>query len=169
MVLPATRNGQRAYINGGVLPGDFEAQSVHFHWGSAQSKGSEHEVNSKRFDLEMHIVHKNIRYQNLTVGEASAFEDGLAVLGVFFQAVPRSRPNMQLYGLNKIFNQLPRITAYQSNATITGQLSVGQLLGDIITTQFFAYNGMFDFEKTLYAHYLSIFYCHRFVDDTRLR
>lgn len=159
MVLPATRNGRRAYINGGVLPGDFEAQSVHFHWGSAQSKGSEHEVNSKRFDLEMHIVHKNKKYANITVGEASAFEDGLAVLGVFFQAVPRSRPNMQLYGLNKIFNQLPRITAYQSNATITGQLSVGQLLGDIVTTEFFAYNGLLDFEKNSICSLFIVFYC----------
>lgn len=147
MVLPATRNGQRAYINGGVLPGDFEAQSVHFHWGSAQTKGSEHVVNSKRFDLEMHIVHKNKKYANITVGEASAYEDGLAVLGVFFQAVPLSRPNMRLYGLNKIFNQLPRITAYQSNATITGQLTAGQLLGDIVTSEFFAYNGMIDKKK----------------------
>lgn len=147
MVLPATRNGQRAYINGGVLPGDFEAQSVHFHWGSAQTKGSEHVINSKRFDLEMHIVHKNKKYANITVGEASAYEDGLAVLGVFFQAVPLSRPNMRLYGLNKIFNQLPRITAYQSNATITGQLTAGQLLGDIVTSEFFAYNGMIDHDS----------------------
>ncbi|KAH8417317.1 hypothetical protein KR222_008754, partial [Zaprionus bogoriensis] len=141
MVLPPTRNGQRAYINGGILPGDFEAQSVHFHWGSANSKGSEHIIIDERFDVEMHIVHKNKRYANITVGEASAYWDGLAVLGVFLQATPRPRPNMRLYGLNKIFNQLPRITTYESNATVSGPLTVGQLLGDIITAEFFTYNG----------------------------
>lgn len=144
MVLPAIRNGQRASISGGKLPGDFEAQSVHFHWGAEQKKGSEHAVNARRYDVEMHIVHKNTKYANITVGEASAFEDGLAVLGVFFEAVARPRPNSRLYGLNKIFNQLPRITAYQSNATINGQLTVGQLLGDIITAEFFTYNGKLD-------------------------
>lgn len=148
MVLPATRNGQRAYISGGALPDAFEAQSVHFHWGSEQKKGSEHALNGQRYNVEMHIVHKNKKYANITVGEASAFEDGLAVLGVFFVA-GRPRPNSRQYGLNKIFNQLPRITEYQSNATISGQLSVGQLLGDIITADFFSYNGKLHFRITV--------------------
>ncbi|XP_068152905.1 putative carbonic anhydrase 3 [Drosophila tropicalis] len=139
MVLPLTRGGQRPYINGGLLPGDFEVQSVHFHWGSRSSKGSEHAINYVRYDVEMHIVHKNRRYQSM--GEATQQPDGLAVLGVMFRAVPRSRPNSQLYGLNKIFNQVPRIVEYNSNVTISGQLNVGQLLGDVVTGEFYSYNG----------------------------
>lgn len=137
MVLPVTRNGQRAYINGGMLPGNFEAQSVHFHWGSANSSGSEHAIDSVFYDMEMHIVHKNTKYP--TVAAASERPDGLAVLGVMFHGVPRAFS--QHYGLSKIFNQLPRIIPYNSNATITGQLTVGQLLGNIITGEFFTYNG----------------------------
>ncbi|XP_020817558.1 carbonic anhydrase 7 [Drosophila serrata] len=137
MVLPVTRDGHRPYINGALLPGDFEAQSVHFHWGSRNTKGSEHAINFERFDVEMHIVHKNKRYD--TMAEATQNWDGLAVLGVMFKSV--NRLTTQNYGLNKIFNQLPRIVQYQANATITGQLNVGQLLGNIVTGQFYTYNG----------------------------
>ncbi|XP_017122497.1 carbonic anhydrase 2 [Drosophila elegans] len=137
MVIPLTKDGQRASINGSLLPGDFEAQSVHFHWGSPNSAGSEHAINFERYDVEMHIVHKNKIYD--TMGEATLHPDGLAVLGVMFRAV--GRQNSQHYGLNKIFNQLPRIEQYKSNATITGRLTVGQLLGNIVTGEFFTYNG----------------------------
>ncbi|KAI8044022.1 carbonic anhydrase 2-like [Drosophila gunungcola] len=137
MVIPLTRDGQRASINGSLLPGDFEAQSVHFHWGSPNSAGSEHAINFERYDVEMHIVHKNKIYD--TIGEATLHPDGLAVLGVMFRAVRRQ--SSQHYGLNKIFNQLPRIEQYKSNATITGRLTVGQLLGNIVTGEFFTYNG----------------------------
>ncbi|XP_030559701.1 putative carbonic anhydrase 3 [Drosophila novamexicana] len=139
MVLPPTRNGQRAYINGGLLPGTFEAQSVHFHWGSPNSKGSEHTINYERYDVEMHIVHKNIRYADNTVGEASMFADGLAVLGVMFRAVPRL--TSQHSGLVRIFNQLPLITEYNSSTMVNGRLTAGQLLGNIITGRFYSYNG----------------------------
>uniref|UniRef100_A0A6P4EFG8 Carbonic anhydrase n=1 Tax=Drosophila rhopaloa TaxID=1041015 RepID=A0A6P4EFG8_DRORH len=136
MVIPPTRGGQRAGINGGLLPGDFEVQSVHFHWGSKNSKGSEHSIGNRRYDVEMHIVHKNVKYD--TMGEATLHPDGLAVLGVML----RSTYILTFQnGLDKIFNQLPKIEQYSSNATITGTLTVGQLLGGIITDQFFTYNG----------------------------
>ncbi|ALC47957.1 CG18673, partial [Drosophila busckii] len=137
LVLPATIGGQRASISGGLLPGMFEAQSVHLHWGSALSKGSEHAINFERYDIEMHIVHKNRKYGSIS--EASENWDGLAVLGVMFRST--RRPLSTQYGLNKIFNQLPRITQYQSNATIQGVLTVGQLLGNIVTGEFYSYNG----------------------------
>lgn len=140
MVIPVTRNGQRASISGGLLPGEFEAQSVHFHWGSANSKGSEHTIDSERYDAEIHIVHKNMKYANLSVGDASEYADGLAVLGVMLRAT--SRPSLQRSGLNRIFDELPNIIPYESNATISsGQLTVRELLGGVGTAQFFSYNG----------------------------
>ncbi|KAH8332345.1 hypothetical protein KR074_001457, partial [Drosophila pseudoananassae] len=137
MVIPLTKDGERPYINGGLLPGDFEVQSVHFHWGSRNSKGSEHAINYERYDVEMHIVHKNTKYANMS--DATLNPDGLAVLGVMMRAV--NRLSTRNHGLNKIFNQLPRIVEYNSNATITGTLNVGQLLGNIVTGEFYTYNG----------------------------
>ncbi|KAM8703951.1 hypothetical protein ACLKA7_008558 [Drosophila subpalustris] len=139
MVLPANTNGQRAAISGGMLPGVFEAQSVHFHWGSANSKGSEHTFDYYQYDVEIHIVHKNTKYSNMTVGEASMYWDGLAVLGIMLNSVPNSSPRQG--GLNKVFNVLPRIVPYQANATITGRLTAMQLTGNVITAQFYTYNG----------------------------
>ncbi|EDV42042.1 uncharacterized protein Dana_GF17778 [Drosophila ananassae] len=137
MVIPLTRDGTRPYINGGLLPGDFEVQSVHFHWGSRNTKGSEHAINYERYDVEMHIVHKNTKYA--TMGDATLNPDGLAVLGIMMRSV--NRLSTRNYGLNKIFNQLPKIVEYNSNATITGTLNVGQLLGNIVTGEFYTYNG----------------------------
>ncbi|KAH8294847.1 hypothetical protein KR018_003548, partial [Drosophila ironensis] len=137
MVLPQTINGQRPFISGALLPGIFEVQSVHFHWGSMFTKGSEHAINLKRFDVEMHIVHKNSKYE--TMADASLNWDGLAVLAVMIKSVNRLNTNQ--YGLNKIFNQLPKIVEYNSNSTITGSLNVGQLLGNIRLENFYTYNG----------------------------
>ncbi|XP_043071704.1 carbonic anhydrase 13 isoform X1 [Drosophila grimshawi] len=137
IVLPPTNNGQRASIQGGLLPGTFEAQSVHFHWGSANSRGSEHLINGQRYDVEMHIVHKNVRYA--TVAEASLRPDGLAVLGVMLQAVPTLISTH--FGLNRILDRLPQVIRDQSSTMIAGQLTMNDLLGRIPTGRFYSYNG----------------------------
>ncbi|KAL7728827.1 hypothetical protein ACLKA6_004178 [Drosophila palustris] len=137
MVLPPNVDGKRASISGGLLPGVFEAQSVHLHWGSRSTMGSEHAINYERFDVEIHVVHKNVKYSNLT--EASENSDGLAVLGVMLRASRRSR--LQRTGLNRIFDVLPQIIPYEANATITDRLTVKQLLGNISPAEFFTYEG----------------------------
>lgn len=58
---------------------------MHFHWGSPTSPGAEHLVDGYRYSVEMHIVHKNVRYG--TVEEATMNPDGLAVLGIFLEGV----------------------------------------------------------------------------------
>lgn len=137
LVLPANRNGRRATMSGGHLPGVFEAQSFHLHWGSANSKGSEHAINFERFDAEIHVVHKNTKYSS--VAEASQYPDGLAVLGVMLRAAPRL--NLLQTGIHRVFNALPQVIQAQSNATITGRISVNQLLGNVRTNEFYSYSG----------------------------
>ena len=83
--MPATINGQRPFITGGIMIGKYEAEGVHFHWGSNRSKGSEHVIDNRRFDVEMHMVHKNAKYN--TVAEATQHKDGIAVLGIMFKIV----------------------------------------------------------------------------------
>lgn len=81
ITLPETVRGPRPTITGGLLDGVYEAQSVHFHWGApGGAKGSEHTVNGYRYDVEIHIVHKNMKYGNAE--EAMQHRDGLAVLAV---------------------------------------------------------------------------------------
>lgn len=83
--IPTTIFGERPYLSGGLLGDFYEAMAVHFHWGSPQQKGSEHLLNGRRYDLEMHIVHRNTRYQSDE--EARNQTDGLAVLAVLFKVV----------------------------------------------------------------------------------
>lgn len=60
-------------------------EQVHFHWGSTLRKGSEHWLNGHQYDIEMHIVHRNKKYDNMKT--AINFEDGVAVVGVLFKVV----------------------------------------------------------------------------------
>ncbi|XP_075163461.1 carbonic anhydrase 2-like [Haematobia irritans] len=136
-VVPQTLNGRRPFISGSVLRSKYEAIGVHFHWGSSISKGSEHMIDNRRFDAEMHIVHKNVNYGS--VNEAAKHLDGLSVLAIMFKGtrnVDRFYP-----GLNKIFEKLPYLTNYGSSATIEGRITLRHLLGDLNTKKFFTYSG----------------------------
>jgi carbonic anhydrase len=37
----------------------FEMKQFHFHWGENDFVGSEHLINSKRYPLEIHMVHQS--------------------------------------------------------------------------------------------------------------
>ncbi|XP_034489034.1 carbonic anhydrase 2-like [Drosophila innubila] len=125
------------HIKGGMLRGKFVPQSVHFHWGSLISKGSEHAINNERYDAEIHIIHKNSRYWDKSVGEASQLPNGIAVLAVMIKSVLREEESE----LNKVFEALPQIIPYKSNTTIYGRLTMKQLLGNIDTGKFYTYKG----------------------------
>lgn len=70
------------------------ADGFHFHWGSPNQRGSEHSINKQRFDVELHIVHRNARYSD--VAEAAKHKDGLAVIGVMFKIVKVRGSNLEL-------------------------------------------------------------------------
>ncbi|XP_057297492.1 carbonic anhydrase 6-like [Hydractinia symbiolongicarpus] len=55
---------------------------AHIHFGSPIKKGSEHSLNRKFFQGEMHLVHRNAKYR---LAEVSQHSDGLLVIGVFLK------------------------------------------------------------------------------------
>ncbi|KAK2823580.1 hypothetical protein Q7C36_020180 [Tachysurus vachellii] len=57
------------------------AAQLHFHWGNTKVPGSEHTIDNIHFPAEIHVVHYNSKYSNIT--EAASKPDGLAVLGAF--------------------------------------------------------------------------------------
>ncbi|XP_036324652.1 carbonic anhydrase 6 [Rhagoletis pomonella] len=139
IAIPETVRGTRPTISGGLLNDVYEAQSVHFHWGSPGGvKGSEHTVNGNHYDAEIHIVHKNMKYGNEE--EAMRFPDGLAVLGIMIKIA--DNPNRHYPGLNKVLNKLPRIAVAGTNTTMNHKLALNHFLGDVDTTNFFAYRGL---------------------------
>ncbi|EDW24545.1 GL23343 [Drosophila persimilis] len=110
--IPPTVFGERPSVTGGLLQDFYEAREVHFHWGSQQSKGSEHLLNGRRYDLEMHIVHRNTKYS--TTEEARNNTDGLAVLAVLFKVV-RTGPSFYQPGLTEIFGSLLHLGRLQQH------------------------------------------------------
>ncbi|KAL4223520.1 Carbonic anhydrase [Mactra antiquata] len=71
------------YIQDGNLPGKYIAAQFHLHWGESNAMGSEHTFEGTHYPLELHIVHYKESYGSL--GGALAYDDGLAVVGYFFQ------------------------------------------------------------------------------------
>ena len=61
---------------------------VHFHWGSAKGQGSEHTIEGKQHDLEMHMVHTNTAYET---DESANYKDGYLVVGVLFDEAKRNK------------------------------------------------------------------------------
>ncbi|XP_011291348.3 carbonic anhydrase 15-like [Musca domestica] len=135
--IPTAFDGSRPSITGGILKGNYEAIGVHFHWGDPFGPGSEHIIDGRQFDVEMHIVHKKSTFA--TVEEATQYPYGLAVLGVMFKGV--ENPDRYYPGLNKLFNNLIDVVEPQTSTFLDGTISMGQLLGDLYTKNFFTYKG----------------------------
>ncbi|XP_016944338.3 carbonic anhydrase 15 [Drosophila suzukii] len=136
--VPTTIYGVRPYVTGGLLQDCYEAEAVHFHWGSPESKGSEHVLNGRRFDLEMHIVHRNTKY--LTLEEAVNNSDGVSVLAVLFKVV-RAGPTFYQPGLHEIFSSLLHLGNFNSSHTVQERITLGSLLGNLDRGNFFTYKG----------------------------
>lgn len=71
-------------LSGGGLNDTYILHHFHLHWGSTSEQGSEHTVNGKKYPMEIHFVHYNSKYGNLT-NAIDKTPDGLAVLGFFFE------------------------------------------------------------------------------------
>ncbi|XP_052102835.1 carbonic anhydrase 1-like [Mytilus californianus] len=88
-------------VTGGGLPGTYIVDQFHFHWGSVDTRGSEHEINGKHFAMEMHVVMHSDRFSKFN--DAWNSTRGLAVLG-FLVDVGREHPYFE-----KIISHLKEI------------------------------------------------------------
>lgn len=70
-------HGIPIYLSGGILQSEYVFEQMHFHWGA------EHTINGLRDALELHLVHYDKQYANISV--AMQHENGLAVVAVLFK------------------------------------------------------------------------------------
>jgi len=72
---------------------------AHFHWGrdGHQDEGSEHYIEGVQYPLEVHFVHVNSIYADLTAALASGNSDALMVVGQFFKVPPHPLPPLPLF------------------------------------------------------------------------
>ena len=74
-----------AGISGGPLASSYILAQFHFHWGSRRGQGSEHTINGKAYDAELHLVHYKSSYDSFAAAFDAARPDSLAVVGIFLQ------------------------------------------------------------------------------------
>ena len=85
--------------------GTYEFLQVHYHWGKKLGEGSEHLIDGKSTELEVHCVHKKQGATDSTAG------DFLAVIGIFAE-VNKDAP------LNDLWEQLD-VSAIQTGKQST--------------------------------------------------
>ncbi|XP_073346065.1 uncharacterized protein [Pagrus major] len=140
-------------VSGGGLEHVYSTLQFHFHWGSHESDGSEHTVDSKRYPMEMHIVNKR---KDLTLEQAVQTPDGLAVLGFFIQVTDStksgggsehhetnspSQSTSDMDAWKKLTSYLPAIKNISSQVEVTKEISIDDLLGKVSRAEFYRYNG----------------------------
>lgn len=131
----AKENGEfMPYVRGAKLPGEYEVEGVHFHWGDKNNRGAEHVVNDIRYTMEMHIVHRNKKYASLT--EALDYADGAAVLGFFFNL-----DEDEGAGLTTICRHLHLIPEANNEATLNVTFSLSSLIQGVDVDKFYTYKG----------------------------
>ena len=81
--LQPSLNGTGSSLIGGPLDGEYELLQFHVHWGSEETRGSEHTIDGKNYAAELHLVHWNKKYE--TPKDAADKPDGLAVLGMLIE------------------------------------------------------------------------------------
>ncbi|XP_037777682.1 carbonic anhydrase 3-like isoform X1 [Penaeus monodon] len=81
------------FIKGGGLEGVYVFSNFHFHWGSDDSKGSEHTFDGDRYAAELHLVHFKKDYG--TLSKALKHKDGVVVLGVMVEADDNDNERLQ--------------------------------------------------------------------------
>uniref|UniRef100_A0A1B0G191 Alpha-carbonic anhydrase domain-containing protein n=1 Tax=Glossina morsitans morsitans TaxID=37546 RepID=A0A1B0G191_GLOMM len=122
------------YTSGAKLPGEFEVESIHFHWGDKNNRGAEHVVNDIRYTMEMHIVHRNRKYSNLT--EALGYTDGVAVMGFFYNL-----DEDEGLGLTAISRHLHLVPEAHNEAILNVTFSLSSLISGVDVDKFYTYKG----------------------------
>ncbi|XP_067935222.1 carbonic anhydrase-like [Watersipora subatra] len=77
--------------SGGDL-GTYHVEQFHAHWGSTNQVGSEHQLNGKKFPMEVHFVHKRNDFASVTKAAKSGDDDAIAAVGFFFVIQPEDNP-----------------------------------------------------------------------------
>jgi len=134
-------------IQGGPYNGEvYQFLQLHFHWGSVDTRGSEHTINGTEYPMELHMVHINSKYVdaegNLDGGYATN-GDGLAVLGFMFEV-----GSTDLAALDNITTGITSLVANHASRkrsaggnTENIELQLAPFLLPIIGEGYFTYSG----------------------------
>lgn len=112
---------EKSSLTGGPLKNEYRLVQMHAHWGKEEGRGSEHTLNGKMYDGELHLVHYNTAYGSF--GEAADKPDGLAVLGVFLKVGESEHSEF-----GKITSLLEKVNKKGDQTELEGDLDPTNLL-----------------------------------------
>jgi len=124
-------------MSGGGLQHKYRLAQAHFHWGSSDLEGSEHQKSHTPFPMEMHLVHFKDSLPSIGDALAEGEHDSLAVLSVFVSVQLKSL--VKLPSLDLLIAGLPNITEAGSKTKITS-FPMSTLLPSKLD-EFYRYNG----------------------------
>ena len=110
-----------------------KAVQMHAHWGDTSGHGSEHRLDGRSYDAELHIVHFNSS-QYETPGQALDKGDGLAVLGMFLTVGTEDHPEFE-----KICKRFAEIQNAKDLVPLEEDIDLNNFLPD--NRSFFTYPG----------------------------
>lgn len=106
--------GSDIYIAEGGLASQYQATQLHLHWSQELERGSEHSVDGKHFDMEMHIVHEKKEEKSSNKNEVQNSNDNIAVLAFLVKV----GDNMNS-GFKPLVEALSRIPKPDMNTTMS--------------------------------------------------
>lgn len=93
-------NGTRPHLTGGPLKSNYVFETMHMHWGHKKAGGSEHLLEGISADIELHLVHRNVKYASFN--EAASHPDGLVVIGVLANAGVSTKTMQMFKNINDV-------------------------------------------------------------------
>ncbi|XP_062573340.1 putative carbonic anhydrase 3, partial [Saccostrea cucullata] len=123
------------YVANGGLSSVYSTAQFHFHWGSDDGFGSEHQIDGHSFPLELHIVnYDSVTYSS--IGQAMTEAGGLAVLGVLFRIGEKDNE-----ALEPIIQAMKVIRDPEDHAKVKVEAQAIKNFLPEDTSKFYRYNG----------------------------
>lgn len=129
-------NADISCISGGPLNGTYCFEECHIHWGRNDNKGCEHEIDGKRYDAELHLVH---RLKECTFLDALNRANGLCVLGVFLEVVEEGAKTPLF--LSNLIALTKKVHYKGENVEDSGQQIDPYKILENISKEYFTYEG----------------------------
>ncbi|CAG2105388.1 unnamed protein product [Medioppia subpectinata] len=84
-------SAEDVFISGSALNNQtYKFIELHFHWNDGPNNGSEHAIDGQKFVMECHIMHRNIKYNDMET--ANAHDDGYAIIALVY--IELDEPNL---------------------------------------------------------------------------
>uniref|UniRef100_A0A224XSB8 Putative carbonic anhydrase-like protein n=1 Tax=Panstrongylus lignarius TaxID=156445 RepID=A0A224XSB8_9HEMI len=120
--LKSMQTKKRPFIKGGPLKKKYNFAQLHFHWGSTDNEGSEHQVDGKKFPMECHFVFSR-SYEKNNMKGCTIEKKSRKSCNVETETVQRTLNGNQCGKLTKRTNEAVR----SSNQNVTVNVVLGVL------------------------------------------